>query len=158
MWVFSGSGFYSVVEHKKRRGYVLIRARVRNDLKRLRKYVNRSLKIQRDRTGTFDYPYRSELPKADFASAMYRMVADIDYTNFKDSLESRATDTRKFAYMRIWALMRTTFLRIFPSRLENPYVPIDESAQVCDFLDPDYAEIHRISEWDGLKFHKYEGV
>ncbi len=52
-------------------------------------------------TGT-DYQYRAVAPAAQVAAAMCRAVADIDYSNFKDSVGKHQGIAREGLYHKLW--------------------------------------------------------
>jgi hypothetical protein len=89
LWVFTTKGFFSIVEHKKDPNRVVIRARVRKDIEKVKMLF--------------------EECRVDWAGVMTQLITDLGYTNFKnavyetDSLEIR--DKRHEAYLDIWAIM-----------------------------------------------------
>jgi hypothetical protein len=88
VWVFSRTGFVSIVEHKTVPGKLIVRARVREDLEQFAKLLD-------DITGeghavretpSHDYRFRTTATKDAAAQALARQVTDLDYMNFKDAV------------------------------------------------------------------------
>jgi len=100
MWVVSEQGFYSVVIDSERAGFVLVRARREEDLRRLSIPGGRR-KIAK--TPLADYPFRIRLLKRDWATAVRRMAAKIDYPNFKSKIAEAGDASRDKAYANVWA-------------------------------------------------------
>jgi hypothetical protein len=102
MWMIGLEGFYSVVQHRKKKNHVLVRARVRQDLVRLKRFIP-GMKIQR--TYRADYPFRALVTKKQLANAAQRMVLEIDYDNFKSAVTKKFGHERSDVYMRIWSAL-----------------------------------------------------
>lgn len=98
MWVFSKTGFFSVVESEVDPGKVLVRARAREDLVALKKRYLRDAKIFA--VPSSDYAFRMIVWKAEWVSAIVEMAWEIDYPNFKDAVPSR-----KRLYGEVWLTM-----------------------------------------------------
>lgn len=110
MWVFSKIGFYSAVQKQGcRPDEVEVRSRCRGDLERLNRAVKGDYKIISNE-GT-DYPYRIRLSKSVWAEFCYDQAVDIDYNNFKNTIDDSAFETkaqqnrRHYAYMGVWKAM-----------------------------------------------------
>lgn len=106
MWLMTTQGFYSAVENWHDRETVLVRGRVRADLKRLSRQlpdadINR--RIYRDRSA--DYPYRLKLTKEEWATATARLAKGIDYGNFKGAVSKRLGHKRAGVYHRVWSVL-----------------------------------------------------
>jgi hypothetical protein len=50
-----------------------------------------------------DYKYRSKVSREDFAEAMQKIVKDIDYSNFKDSVAEKQGYKRASVYGEVWS-------------------------------------------------------
>jgi len=85
MWVFTKSGYYSVV---KKPGCALdeleVRARCRKDLEVLKKQTGAKSKILTN-AGT-DYPFRIRMSREIWAKFLADEALSIDYPNFKDEV------------------------------------------------------------------------
>jgi hypothetical protein len=105
VWLFTRRGFFSVVNHSYKPGHLLVRARVREDIDNMA----RLLAQESGRpftplvTPDADYRYRLEVPRADFARAMARLVEELDYPNFKTAVHGDPRRDR--AYGRVWSVM-----------------------------------------------------
>jgi hypothetical protein len=100
VWLTTTLGFFSVVR-KPGDGHLTIRARVKGDLVALRQQYLPSLGEIVEGAGT-DYPYRATVAAEDLATAVGRMVLDIDYSNFKSAVLARQGLPREKVYARVW--------------------------------------------------------
>ena len=82
MWIFTNRGFLSAVQHLDRPGYLLVRARFRDDLEAILGDV------EVFETPEADYRFRCEIPQTEFAEIMRQQMLRIDYPNFKNSIPS----------------------------------------------------------------------
>lgn len=102
MWIFCKYGFFSAVQHIDKPDTLLIRARFKGDLERLRKQFEpcyrEDCKIRE--TPDADYRYRMECPKYAFSDFLEKLADDIDYPNFKDAVHDGTV--RDTAYMNCW--------------------------------------------------------
>ena len=103
MWLFTTFGFFSVVQ-KPGETDLTVRSRVRSDLERLRKQYLSTLGPVVEHGGT-DYQYRAKVSHDALAEAMAKIVKDIDYGNFKDSVSQRQGGTRHDAYAGVWDVL-----------------------------------------------------
>jgi hypothetical protein len=104
MWVFTTSGFYSVVQDKNDREMVTIRARTRSHLEDLMRFSGIPSEILR--TDDRDYLFRTIMPKTQWASTMSLLALDIDYTNFKDEVgRNRKHGKYHTALSKVWGIM-----------------------------------------------------
>jgi hypothetical protein len=106
MWLITPTGFYSIVSKPgdAAAGQFTIRARVRADLDALRSGWLPALTATHESTDT-DYRFRATAPQADVAAAVARMVASIDYSNFKDEVAERQGSARVRRYHDVWAAL-----------------------------------------------------
>ena len=116
MWVMTSIGFFSIVQKPEDRasGELTVRARVRTDLEALRAHLP-SLGPIRDHAGT-DYPFRARAPRAAVAEALSRLVAAIDYANFKDEVAGRQGHHRADVYGDVWSVLTDLERRPSPAR------------------------------------------
>ncbi len=108
MWLITNFGYFSVVEKPGDRtdGQLTVRARVRDDLEALRtRYLPDLGPIQAD-AGT-DYKYRARVSRNALANAAARIVADIDYGNFKSSVQQQQGSDRYHVYGQVWSALNT---------------------------------------------------
>jgi hypothetical protein len=117
MWIFTTTGYLSVVESQNDNTALIVRARVKGDLEAfVEKYVSGpNARI------TFhlhnDYPFRLTIAKADFARAIASAVMDIDYETFKVAVAERQGMDRARIYTGIWG--RLWGLESNPKRIAN---------------------------------------
>lgn len=107
MWIFTDTGFFSVVAHREKPGYLLVRARARADLEALAKRLTKAPRIA-ERPDA-DYRYRMLVPAEAFATVMADAVRSIDYDNFKDAVAERQGQDRAHVYLGVWDHLRRWF-------------------------------------------------
>ena len=103
MWLITTFGFFSIVDKQagKSAGVFTVRSRVRQDLERLKSsYLPELTEIVVG--GGTDYRYRGTAPKQAVARAFGDAIADIDYSNFKNSVALRQGHPRHDAYAKVW--------------------------------------------------------
>lgn len=105
MWIFCKSGFVSIVRHRLWPGKLLVRARVRCDLENFVHLLDEigDTKHAIKETKNADYRFRTVASQRLVGEAVARIVADIDYPNFKNAVHGEPNRDR--AYMRVWAAM-----------------------------------------------------
>src|SRR3954467_9955631 len=103
MWILSTAGFFSVVAEPDDPERLLVRSRVRADLEALRDRYLPDLEIV-EGAGT-DYRYRGFVTRADFEPVAAKLVADIDYSNFKDAVAKRQAHSRAGVYSKVWSVL-----------------------------------------------------
>ena len=96
MGIFLGNSMLSIVDKGGDASTLLVRARRREDIKR----VFPQAKVQAG--GGTDYPFRARIDREEVALRVAEAVRDIHYPNFKSSLNE---DDRHAAYLRVWADM-----------------------------------------------------
>jgi hypothetical protein len=102
MWILHPNvGFLSVVEKPWDNGTLTIRARVGDDLVRLKAYLPEMSEIIE--SDDSDYRYRASAPRSGFEAAMARLAAGIDYDNFKNAVARRQGYQRAAIYGDVWA-------------------------------------------------------
>jgi len=111
MWVFTKYGFYSVACAKDRHNNadpekVMVRARVRLHLENLIERFDELTYIPILEDAGADYRYRLILPHGIWDNIAYKLSMEIDYLNFKNSVEPFAG---KSAYekklLEVWVTM-----------------------------------------------------
>ena len=81
MWLFTNRAFLSVVKHSGKPGILVVRSRFKGHIEKVFPKV-----IVREDPKR-DYRYRAELPAKEVSKVIARMVSEIDYPNFKNSLD-----------------------------------------------------------------------
>jgi hypothetical protein len=117
MWLFTTFGFFSIVEKKgdRRPGTLTVRARVRRDLTALRrKYLPELGRTIEKHTS--DYRFRAQVPREALAAAMPRIVQDLHYENFKDTVKKRQGENRADLYEIVWLLLESLQPRVSTRR------------------------------------------
>jgi hypothetical protein len=104
MWLFTAFGFFSIVQ-KQKGDTLTIRARVRDDLDRLREHYLPSLSSTVAGGGT-DYPFRATAGRKAVATAVARIAEDITYSNFKNEVAREIGHERAHVYGSVWGVMR----------------------------------------------------
>jgi len=102
MWLFTTSGFLSVVAHHDRPGDVLVRARVRDDIQAFCVATGAPAPIK---TPHRDYRWRTEVPADVFAAYLAAQARAIDYGNFKNAVAARQGGGRASRYHDVWQVM-----------------------------------------------------
>jgi hypothetical protein len=96
MWICLNNAFVSMVAHRNKPGYLMVRARRAGDIERA--FPDAEVK----RTPEGDYLFRATIHKDEVAKAMVEHIQGIDYDNFKNSVNDRKLHD---AYYRIWNIM-----------------------------------------------------
>jgi hypothetical protein len=107
MWVATESGFYSVVAHRDRDGFLLVRARARHDIDAVADFVAGLVMGPApvpyvDRQA--DYPHRIEVHVDDWAEFMTAQIRAVDYDNFKNRV-ARVNPARAHTYHEVWRVL-----------------------------------------------------
>jgi hypothetical protein len=102
MWLFTPSGFLSIVADLDRPGHALVRSRVREDLEAF--CVRTGAPALRE-TPDRDYRFRTSVPLAIVAKDLAAQAEGIDYPNFKSAVAERQGHDRAHRYGRIWSVM-----------------------------------------------------
>jgi 8-oxo-dGTP pyrophosphatase MutT (NUDIX family) len=106
MWLITPIGFFSIVQKPtdKGRDTLTVRARVRSDLEALRdSYIPTLGDIKESPTN--DYRFRAVAPRADVAAAATSLIADLDYSNFKNEVAKRQGTKREQLYHDVWHVL-----------------------------------------------------
>jgi hypothetical protein len=100
MWLFTNFGFFSVVQKPGERD-LTVRSRLRSDLEHLRQRYLPTLGPVIEHGGS-DYQFRAKISHAALAEAMSKIVLDIDYSNFKNSVAEQQGHARAKTYGKVW--------------------------------------------------------
>ncbi len=103
MWVFTIDGFYSAVQHRDQANALMVRARDREDLRRMQQRAGTDVPISHTPNG--DYAYRITLDKGAWVAYLSAASEAIDYGNFKDAVGQRLGHDRAVLYLDVWATM-----------------------------------------------------
>ncbi len=106
MWIFSKSGFVSVVKHRDKPGFVLVRGRTEADVTNFRDACGGPrVGYPVAHTPEADYLYRVAMPAVIASNGVASLCLDIDYDNFKNAVHERDEPTRDRAMVRVWQAM-----------------------------------------------------
>ena len=110
MWVISKYGFVSVVGHRDKPGWVLVRARDRGDLEEFCS-VARDCDVPGfseeaiEENPSADYRFRMTVRSDDWAELAKVIAAGIDYPNFKNEVAT-VDPERAAIYGGVWSELR----------------------------------------------------
>lgn len=96
MWVYAKNGFLSIVQHRDKPDTFIVRARVSGDIQNYWPHAE----VEVD-TGT-DYKFRAFIKRDEVTKVVSKMVDDIDYGNFKNSIKD---PYRSICYSWVWEIM-----------------------------------------------------
>ena len=103
MWIFTTSGFASVIQDTEDDDTLVVRARVASDLDEIREIIDElSPTIC---TPSRDYPYRASVRRLAFALGLTRLAMRINYKNFKSAIGARQGWDREALYAQVWQVM-----------------------------------------------------
>jgi len=104
MWLFSKSGFVSVVAHREQKDMLLVRSRFKEDIAAVcERLAVAGVTVDPFEDLHADYRYRVICPKEAFVKAVGGLVNEIDYDNFKSAVHGNRVRDR--AYMGCWSAM-----------------------------------------------------
>ena len=106
MWLFTTSGFLSVVQHNSMPNHFQIKARVPNPLQKL--WPSHEIEI----IDWADYRYRISIEKSEALPVLLKLMEEIEYTSFKDACSKDGIYHTVLA--RIWNIMYT-----YQSKMES---------------------------------------
>jgi len=101
MWIFTQTGFVSVVRHYSQPEIVVVRARDRESLEVLATAAGVSV----EQTPVNDYPYRVHVPQEDFSDWLLNCIGSLDYTNFKNRVHDTRGGNFASTLMSVWETM-----------------------------------------------------
>ena len=102
MWVFTESGFVSVIRHHSEAGKLVVRARDHQSLEGLAHAVGLDIEPSPGR----DYPYRVCIDDSTFATWLSKQIMKINYTNYKSHMEEIRDHDFSSALHSVWSAMR----------------------------------------------------
>ena len=102
MWVFTESGFVSVIRHHSEAGKLVIRARDHQSLEGLANAIGLDI----EPTPGSDYPYRTVIDDNAFATWLSKQIMKINYTNYKSHMEDIRDHDFSSALHSVWSAMR----------------------------------------------------
>lgn len=105
MWIFTTVGFFSTVIDKHRPRDVVVRARLRGDLERLRAQALPTLSPTEEGSGS-DYRYRARCTRSAWSNALAAIGAAVSYENFKVAVAHLDGLEREALYEDVWRVMR----------------------------------------------------
>jgi putative AlgH/UPF0301 family transcriptional regulator len=80
MWIFTQNSFLSIVKHNQKGNLLVVRSRFKGHIQR----IFPKARVLED--ANRDYRFRVELPIREVSKVIARLVSEIDYDNFKNSL------------------------------------------------------------------------
>lgn len=96
MWIMTNQGMLSIVQHRTYQTVMIVRARNREPLDRhFPDFEPIEMRLA-------DYRWRVIVPRPAVAEVLAKLVADITYANFKDSVQDRDLHD---AYLTCWGAM-----------------------------------------------------
>jgi len=116
MWIMTTNGFLSAVQHNDDANLLVIRGRVKDDVRAIAQYATLALHLPTDPDQLItaykgsDYPFRVITTKDIWADYLCGMALSIDYGNFKSEVAT-TSKAHAAAYSQVWtdllALERT---------------------------------------------------
>ena len=104
MWVFTQYGFFSIVHKDSDEHHLLVRARFRGDLERLRKKEPRLGRTIV--TEDADYRFRAFIPREAAAELFATLMRELMYGNFKAHAAEFLGTEHLSAYHEVWDVTR----------------------------------------------------
>lgn len=101
MWVFTQTGFISVVDNNQREGYLTARSRDRQSLNTLREIADSPIEF----TPMRDYQYRTFVKREHLTEFLTQQVETLNYGNFKDQIWDTRGDDFHHACGDVWVAM-----------------------------------------------------
>ena len=103
MWIFTETGFLSVVEHFEDPDVLVVRGRDEESLRRLCGASQGVILA----TPTNDYPYRIHVGRDVFAEWLLEQVSSLNYTNYKSHMVQTRGHEFTEALHQVWATMHS---------------------------------------------------
>jgi hypothetical protein len=104
MWVFTQYGFFSIVHKDSDEHHLLVRARFRGDLERLRKKEPRLGRTIE--TEDADYRFRAFIPREAAAELFAGLMRELMYGNFKEHAAEFLGNAHLAVYHDVWEVTR----------------------------------------------------
>ena len=108
MWIFTNFGFYSVVRHREKADILVVRGRSVHDMRSLIKrhgYLLGQSEADIILTPEADYCCRIFVNDYKWSDMLAKVTQEIDYDNFKHSVQDQMGTDRAGRYMDIWSIM-----------------------------------------------------
>ena len=109
MWIFTTSGFLSIVRDTDHPGHALVRARIREDIDAFCAATGAPAPRE---TPDRDYRFRTSVPVDVLRDYLASQADAIDYPNFKAAVASRQGLERAHVYGEVWAVMASFQARV----------------------------------------------
>ena len=147
MWIFTPTGFYSVVEDRNNNDAVFIRARRSEDILSLAQYVEQEALGEMIVMPKADYPFRVHVHKEVAGEIAYNAAMSVSYGNFKNEVAKHDRD-RAGIYHDVWDVM----LKLETDELQGRHNPYkwhygDDWSGYDDQFDEDYEWIEESFDW-----------
>jgi hypothetical protein len=148
MWIFTPTGFYSVVEDRNDDYKVFIRARRSEDIKALEQYVDAEFLGEMLVMPKADYPFRVHVDKETAGDIAYNAAMSVSYENFKSEV-AKHDKNRAGIYHDVWDVM----LKLETDELKDRYNPYkwhygdDWTGYSDDQFDNDYEWAEQSFDW-----------
>jgi len=97
MWVFTNKGFLSIIQDFRDPDTLIVRSRFPDHIQNLFPGARVT------KTTSRDYLYRTLLPRQEVVDVLKKYTEEIDYTNFKDSVDEPVYQR---ACSEVWGIMR----------------------------------------------------
>lgn len=98
MWIFSKDGFLSIVQDRRAKSHLLVRARFKGDIEAI---FGEDVSVSETRDA--DYRFRASIDRNVVADRIADMIrVELKYPNFKDSVKDPG---RHADYMRVLGIM-----------------------------------------------------
>lgn len=104
MWIATKHGFYSAVADRNHADGVVVRTRANQDLRNLCELGQLDSEVIQGPDPNADYRWRVFIDRDEWQRLVGLMVADIDYSNFKDAVWAR-NKKRAHVYSDVWLTM-----------------------------------------------------
>lgn len=105
MWVYLNNAFLSIVAHRTKPQFLLVRARLSGDIERVFPGATVSESAHND------YRFRTEIKRAEVGRVLGEQAAGLKYDNFKHSV---GEEDRHDAYVKAWVAMANLQRRRHP--------------------------------------------
>jgi 8-oxo-dGTP pyrophosphatase MutT (NUDIX family) len=106
MWLITNFGFFSVIQKPgdMGSGMLTVRGRIKKDLEELRDKYLTDMEDIVEGTGT-DFKYRARVKRTSLTNALSKIIIDLDYSNFNNSVAEKQGPERAQIYGKIRDLL-----------------------------------------------------
>lgn len=105
MWVYLNNAFLSIVAHRTKPEFLLVRARLKGDIERV--FPGAAV----SESAHNDYRFRAEVRRAEVGRVFGEKFSSLQYDNFKHSVDEQ---DRHDAYVKAWEAMANLQRRRHP--------------------------------------------